>query len=437
VADLPVRLSRATHEAIGSHVERLVEAIDLPIGRWDRSFRLTFCNTPYVAWAGRPREQLLGRALAELYGDAAWESARKSFDAAFDGQTVSYERLLTHRSEPPRWARVQVFPEADARGRIEAVYTIAFDVHDYVVTRDALQAAQRRLDRFTENIPYPLTYVDSDFVLRFVNRAYTQATGMSAADLIGRPIGDVRGARRWAEHKPFFERARAGEQCDYTRLTDIAHLGPRWVRTTYSPDFDEHGRVVGIYTSTIDVHELTLAQQALKRSVERDALTDVLSRRALMEWLELAMAHIAIEPVALFFVDLDGLKAVNDAHGHRSGDALLVGVAQELQAAVRNVDAVGRFGGDEFLVVARLSDAVAARVLADHLLAAVRRGGAASEATKDVTASVGYALAPADANTAFDLIRRADDAMYGAKRRGGDCALYAGETDAPAQRAAG
>ena len=58
-----------------THVERLVTAIDLPIGRWDREARLVFCNDHYLGWAGRPREQLLGRSLQELFGDAAWAAA--------------------------------------------------------------------------------------------------------------------------------------------------------------------------------------------------------------------------------------------------------------------------------------------------------------------------------------------------------------------------
>lgn len=408
-----------------AHIERLVEAIDLPIGRWDAGYRLIYCNPPYVTWANRPRDQLLGRTLAGLYGDVAWAAARDAFIGAFAGRTLSYERLLTHLGGPPRWARIQVFPDREPDGRVDAVYSIAYDIHDYVTVRDALQAAQRRLYRFTENIPYPLTYVDRDFVLRFVNRAYVEAAGQSAEQMVGRHIGDVRGAARWAEHRPYFERALAGEVCEYTRLARLANAGPRWMRTTYTPDIDEQGNVVGIYTSTIDVHDLTVAQQQLKRSAERDALTDVLTRRAMMEQIDAAVVRAATAPVALFFLDLDGFKPINDDLGHRAGDDVLINVARSLSAAVRADDAVGRFGGDEFLVLARVNDAAAAAVLADHLLAAVRASCADGAIGRAISASIGYALAPVDAANAFELVRRADDAMYAAKRRGRDCAVHA------------
>jgi len=368
-----------------AHVERLVDAIDLPISRWDARFRLTFCNPRYALWAGRARENLLGRSVAEIFGDKAWRVACDAFNQALSGDTVSFDRLVDHLAGPPRWVRIQVLPERDAQGCIDAVWGIAFDVHDDIELREQLQAAQRRLDRFTENIPYPLTYVDRDYVLRFVNRAYLHATGMTREQLLGRPIGDVRGVRRWTEHRPFFDRALGGEACEYTRLTDLAHLGPRWVRTTYTPDLDDHGQVVGIYTTTIDVHELTLAQLALRRSLDRDALTDVLSRRAVMGALEVALGHSSVEPVALFFVDLDDFKQINDTHGHRAGDAALVAVARALQSAVRAKDDVGRFGGDEFLVLARLPDRGSAQALAGHLRDAVRATGSSEMA---VTASI-------------------------------------------------
>lgn len=415
--DAGQRLLAARYSA---QLERLVDAIGLPIGRWDRLYRLSFCNTPYTDWARRPREQLLGRTMEQLFGEAAWAAARESFAGAFTGRVTTYDRLLTHREGPPRWARVQAFPEHDDAGRIEAIYTIAFDIHDDVSLRQQLEHSRRRLDRFAENIPTPLSYVDRDFVVRFVNRAYAQAMGRPAADLVGRPLAEVGGRRDWAEDRVYFERARDGQSCECTRLVELAHLGPRWVRTSFSPDFDADGAVVGIYATHFDVHELTLAQQALRRSVERDALTDVLSRRALMDWLDLAIARCGTDPVALFFVDLDDFKRINDSHGHRAGDAALVTVARALQATLRGDDAIGRFGGDEFLVVARLPDRAAASTLAGHLLQAVRR--AATEIGP--RASIGYALAPADAVGALELLRRADDAMYAAKDQGGDRAVH-------------
>ena len=409
-----------------THIERLVTAIDLPIGRWDRDARLVFCNDHYEAWAGRPREELIGRSLAEIFGEAAWSVAGPAFAQALQGRTVTYQRRLAHGAGAGRWARIQACPDADAHGAVEAVITIATDIHDDIVAREALQATQLRLDRFTENIPYPLTYVDRHFVLQFVNRAYCEATGSARADLIGRHIGEARGARRWAEHEPYFQRALAGRQVQYTRLVTSLPQGPRWLRTSYVPDIDEHGQVLGVYTATIDVHELTVSQEKLKRRVERDALTDVLSRRTMMDHVEAAVANAAAQPVALYFVDLDGFKAVNDRLGHREGDALLIAVGAALQVAVRAEDSVGRFGGDEFLVLAPVRDGAGAHALALHMLAAVQSVTVGANLREGVSASIGYALAPGDARLPLHLLQLADDAMYAAKRHGKNCAMHCG-----------
>ena len=251
--------------------------------------------------------------------------------------------------------------------------------------------------------------------------------------MIGRHIGEVRGARRWHEHRPMFERALAGETAQYTRLVELVPEGPRWLRTSYVPDFGRDGQVVGVYTVTIDVHEMTVAQEKLRRSVERDAVTDVLSRHAIIERIEAALPLArAKAPVALFFVDLDGFKSVNDTLGHRAGDKVLATVGAALQRAMRVDDAVGRFGGDEFIVLAPVRDAAGALTLAQHLLGAVRGCNAAGadaptgEAPPRISASIGYALAPLDAAGALKLVQRADDAMYAAKRRGRDQVVYCG-----------
>lgn len=404
--------------------ERLVDAIHLPIGRWDRGTRLVFCNAPYLVWSGRSELQLLGRTLEQLFGAEAWDAARDAFAAGFAGETASYERLLKHREGEARWCRVQVFPEFDGSGDVVAVYTVAFDVHDFVTTRQALEAARARLSQFAENIPYPITYVDRDCRLIFVNRAYVEAVGMEASQLLGRHIGEARGRELWARHQPYYERALAGEAGEFTRLVELPGRGVRWMRTSYVPDRDADGNVLGVYSMLVDVHDLKLRQQQLESSIERDPVTEVLSRRAIIERIERALADRRAGAVALFFVDLDGFKTVNDMLGHRDGDAVLARVAQALQSAVRSEDSVGRFGGDEFLVMARVPDREAAAVVAQQLVGAIRASSAGQPALAQVSASVGFALAPEDADSVLKLVQRADDAMYFAKRSGKNRAAH-------------
>ncbi|MFC5300815.1 diguanylate cyclase domain-containing protein [Azospira restricta] len=402
------------------HFERLANVVALPIGRWDAQARLVFCNTPYLAWAGRSQEELLGRTLAELYGDDAWAVARPAFERAFGGEISGYERLLTHPPHPQRWARIQVFPDVAPDGRVASVFTIATDIHEDIVERNALVAARKRLDRFTDNIPLPLVYLDTGCRLRFVNKAWCRLVDIAAGDALGRHVSEVRGEVSWREQQPYYERALAGQPAEFSRLVHGVVDGPRWMRTSYFPDFDDEGKVIGVYTVTTDVHELTTTQEQLRRSAERDALTDALSRHTMMSFIECSIADPNQE-FALFFIDLDGFKSVNDEKGHRAGDRLLAEIATALRGAVRTEDAVGRFGGDEFLVLARVKGQAGAQALAEHLCASVE--GAAQASGSAVSASIGYALAPSDARDPLELLHYADAAMYAAKRSGKNRAM--------------
>jgi diguanylate cyclase (GGDEF)-like protein len=124
--------------------------------------------------------------------------------------------------------------------------------------------------------------------------------------------------------------------------------------------------------------------------------------------------------VAVLFIDLDGFKQVNDAHGHAAGDSLLRAVGERLSVISREGDVVARLGGDEFLMLACLGTADQAQLDAlynrvyQQLLAAVSVDGVDLQ----VSGSVGLALFPRDAGTGDDLIRVADVAMYSAKQHG-------------------
>ncbi|WP_409523566.1 diguanylate cyclase domain-containing protein [Nitrincola sp. MINF-07-Sa-05] len=121
---------------------------------------------------------------------------------------------------------------------------------------------------------------------------------------------------------------------------------------------------------------------------------------------------------AVIFIDLDGFKEINDQHGHDAGDAVLIETAHRLSHNVREVDTVARIGGDEFLVVLQeISSATAAVAIAEKLINKIKVPFIHENNTLSVTASLGIALT-SDAQAAEELIKKADSAMYQAKRQG-------------------
>jgi diguanylate cyclase (GGDEF)-like protein len=151
-----------------------------------------------------------------------------------------------------------------------------------------------------------------------------------------------------------------------------------------------------------------------------DPLTGLLNRRAFEELIELELerSRRSGRPLSLLVLDLDRFKEVNDRHGHQSGDAVLQRVSTLLSEAKRRVDRLARVGGEEFAMLAPETDAGAAYVLAERLRAEVRRSFL--EHDPQLTVSVGVADAIADAGDAGSLLKKADRALYGAKRLGRD-----------------
>jgi diguanylate cyclase (GGDEF)-like protein len=160
----------------------------------------------------------------------------------------------------------------------------------------------------------------------------------------------------------------------------------------------------------------------LKALAHSDALTGLLNRRGLDD--ALAQGLLRATParmLALFVLDLDGFKPVNDQYGHDVGDALLRVVAQRLRNSMRGDDVVARLGGDEFVVMAEgLASDVQGRELGNKLLDAFSSPFTFSNMSCRLSATIGFAIAPTDAAESATLMKMADAAMYSGKQQGKD-----------------
>jgi len=179
---------------------------------------------------------------------------------------------------------------------------------------------------------------------------------------------------------------------DYRVLNELAYLA-----------------VVGVAIAGLS--QLRHTHSQLEQLATQDSLTNVLNARAFSHELaqELSRNRRYGRPLALIYLDLDDFKSVNDAHGHATGDAM--------RGAVRQADVVGRLGGDEFAVLMPETDGDVAHAAANRLVVGIRT---VFRGTPSVTASIGVvAVAGTEAGT-DELLRKADQAMYAAKRAGKD-----------------
>lgn len=165
--------------------------------------------------------------------------------------------------------------------------------------------------------------------------------------------------------------------------------------------------------------QLRRTQEQLELLATQDSLTNVLNARAFAAELaqELGRNRRYGRPLALIYLDLDDFKKVNDAHGHATGDAVLRLVADAMRSAVRRADLVGRLGGDEFGVLMPETDGAVAHAAATRLVTGIRT---VFRGTPSVTASIGVVAVAGTEAGSDELLRKADQAMYEAKRAGKD-----------------
>ncbi len=179
----------------------------------------------------------------------------------------------------------------------------------------------------------------------------------------------------------------------------------------------------------------TVEHAALLSLAHTDPLTGLLNRRGLQATLlEALPTATANNILAVYLLDLDQFKPVNDQYGHDVGDELLVVAASRLRATMRTGDVVARLGGDEFVVMAGgLHNEKQARELGHQLLNAFRTPFSLTQHTCQVGITIGYALAPADGNDALGLLKNADAAMYTGKQNGKNCLRRVGMTISSAE----
>jgi diguanylate cyclase (GGDEF)-like protein/PAS domain S-box-containing protein len=186
---------------------------------------------------------------------------------------------------------------------------------------------------------------------------------------------------------------------------------------------DEAGRPLRIIGTLSDISARKASEEQIQRMAQHDALTDLPNRALFSDRLqrELTRARRQGARFALFFLDLDRFKPINDRFGHAVGDQVLRRVASRLLDTVRESDTVGRIGGDEFVIlVSGLAEADDALGLAEKILKALHSPLTVEGRELAISCSLGIAIYPEDGTDEITLTKNADDAMYRAKSAGGD-----------------
>lgn len=259
----------------------------------------------------------------------------------------------------------------------------------------------------------------------WVNQAFCTLCGYAKDELLGQTPEMLKSGKQDAAFYAELWRSVLAGNTWHGELVDRRKDGSFYsVEEVITPLLDDQGNVEHFIAIQHDVTQLRQEIERHHHLANHDALTGLPNRALFFKVLKEAIANARKEGTmfALLYLDLDKFKPVNDTLGHHLGDLLLVNVAKRLRASVRDSDTVARLGGDEFaIIVHKVADATSAAALARTLLQTVAQPFMLEGHALALTASIGIALFPRDADDPDHLLRSADQAMYVAKSRGENC----------------
>jgi diguanylate cyclase len=459
LCDLAATIERELVQRECARVSRVVQEVDrrkllLSESRFQTIFHHTPTGAAIVDLDGHFIE--VNPKLCEITGYAAGDLTRMTFQQITDEadldadlqlvgdllagrrKTYSLEKRYRRRDGGSVWVDLSVALIRDDKGRplhfVSVMQDISSRKQSEQVLRDYQQELERRvlertseltssrtaLQTITDNLPVLISHVDETLRYRFNNHTYYEVFGVNPSALRGKSVRETLGEASYARCQPSLRRALAGERVTLEEVVYDAAPDRIW-KATYVPEM-QRGEVVGLYIMSQDITDSKHRENEMRSEVLRDMLTGLPNRRALQEQLALAVDAAQGEdaPFALFFMDLDGFKRVNDDHGHDVGDDLLKQVAQRLKKITRADDLVCRLAGDEFVLLVRgVSSSSACSRIAQDICRSVGRAFELGATRAHIGASVGIALCPAGSRVCPDtILADADRAMYEAKRKG-------------------
>lgn len=436
---LAVQSSLADARAVAIRDLRELQRVEQVVAESEATYRHIVGAIADVVWLASPetgQASFVSAAAARVYGveaealmkdpalwvrlvhpDDAWIFRAKAARVAA-GESAWAEYRIVRPDGTVRWLldRTNVIRSPD--GRVARLVGIASDITDRRLAEEEMRLAANVFEQANEGI----VVTDATERIVRVNQAFTRITGFEQAEITGQtPRRLASGRHDRAFYREMWETLRstghwAGEVWNKRHSGEVY---PQWL--TVKALAGPAGKVthyVGIFS---DLSERKRAEADIHRLAWYDPLTSLPNRALACERITQAIADTRREGghVALLCLDVDRFKLINDSMGHAAGDAVLREVARRITHSVRCTDTVFRGSGAQFLVLLqRFEDVRAVGVVAAEVLEVMREPFAADGTELRLTASIGAALSPGDADDSTTLLKNAEAALYQAKSLG-------------------
>jgi len=391
-------------------------------------------NLKAAELTGRPLSGVIGQPLADCF--AADDRDDLTHWLVSPASAVRDPLTLALPRADGRDVTVEVSHESSRPGGRGSIVRLR-DVTEREQRVRALELARRRFQQAFHSAPTGMALVRLD------NSMIVDAN-RSLAEMLQRPIDDLVGrSMRDLTHPDDLKAAAAYRNRLELGIVDTYLLDQRyqrsdgeylWARTrvavTSDEEFGDEGVALAI-THIEDVTEQLRTADQLRWAATHDNLTGLPNRTEVLARVDAVLERAPVGTVALLFIDLDNFKTVNDSLGHEIGDQLLSTMSRRLRRAVGPSAVLGRFGGDEFIVILTAGDRADdgadvpgdfdPGLVAEELRSKVRDAVDIDGTELFVTASIGYSVNHREQTSGAELLRDADAAMYRAKARGRDC----------------
>ncbi len=309
---------------------------------------------------------------------------------------------------------------------VSGVFGTCIEVTSHLATQTALSEIQQEYLLIAQYSTDLITKYDAEGMCTYASPSVSSVLGYGRDELVGTHVfhhfhpDDLKSKRRI--FSKFIDAENNAAICYRVRNQDDKYI---WLETSTTViSHAETGDIIEVIAVSKDITERKETEERLLFLANYDSLTCLPNRALFRDRLRRAVARAqrAETQVALFFIDLDRFKTINDSLGHHAGDQLLRGVSKRLKQFARKGDTIARLGGDEFTVILDgINGSEDAVIVAEKILELMAPPFRLDGHEIVVTPSIGITLYPNDAGDMRDLLKNADTAMYQAKEQGGNC----------------
>ena len=247
-------------------IEAFVENFPQPLTYIDPHTVHQFSNRAYADFIGRAKDDIIGRSCKEIFGRDVAALLNPSFELALGGARMHTEHELPEAIAGHRHISIDWLPDLDRSGATRGVYFVVQDISEAKQARLAYEESVREMQRAMDSVALPISFVDSDERLRFVNHTTTTWYGRSTEEMIGMPMRELMPAGDYRVAEPYIRAALNGEEVQYEREMPYHDGARRWVLLRYVPKRDETGMVTGFYTTATDIQSRKTQEIALQQA---------------------------------------------------------------------------------------------------------------------------------------------------------------------------